>query len=343
MTPPLIPPPIRFDSLMKRLSFLVTSFLAIALLVGGCKSSSDDSSDGGKPLRIAVIPKGTSHEFWKSVHFGAEKAAKEIGGVEIIWRGPAVESDTTSQIETVKGMITRGVDGIALAPNKKGGLVDAVQEAIDEGIPVVIFDSGLDKGPDIVSYIATDNYKGGKMAGDAMAKAVGEKGNVILLRYVAGSESTEQREKGFLDAVADYPDIKVVSSDQYAGDNTTSAKEKVDQLLQIHGESLAGIFAVCESNGNGTLEAIRNAGLGGKVKFIGFDPSDALIEALGDGNCHGLILQDPVQMGYQSVVTLIDSLNGKTADSFQSTGEYLALPENMNDELYQRLLKPDAL
>lgn len=323
---------------MKRFTVTLASLLTVALLISGCKSSEDSDT-----IRIAVIPKGTSHEFWKSVHFGAEKAAKEIGSVEIIWRGPSVESDTTSQIETVKGMIARGVDGIALAPNKKGGLVDAVQEAIDEGIPVVIFDSGLDKGPDIVSYIATDNYKGGRMAGDAMAKAVGEKGNVILLRYVAGSESTEQREKGFLDAIADYPEIKVVSSDQYAGDNTTSAKEKVDQLLQIHGVSLAGIFAVCESNGNGTLEAIRNAGLGGKVKFIGFDPSDALIEALGDGNCHGIVLQDPVQMGYQSVITLVDSLNGKTAEAFQSTGEYLALPENMNEELYQRLLKPDAL
>ena len=323
---------------MKRFPHVLTSLLTIALLISGCKSSED-----GDRLRIAVIPKGMSHEFWKSVHFGAEKAAKEIGGVEIIWRGPSVESDTTSQIETVKGMITRGVDGIALAPNKKGGLVDAVQESVDEGIPVVIFDSGLDKGPEIVSYVATDNYKGGQMAGDALAKAVGEKGNVILLRYVAGSESTEQRESGFLDAIAAYPEIQVVSSDQYGGDNTTSAKEKVDQLLQIHGESLDGIFAVCEPNGNGTLEAIKNAGLDGKVKFIGFDPSDALIEALSDGSCHGIVLQDPVQMGYLSVKTLVDSLQGGTTEAFQSTGEYLATPENMNEELYKRLLQPDTL
>jgi ribose transport system substrate-binding protein len=323
---------------MKRFPLPLAILLTAALVISGCKSSEDSDT-----IRVAVIPKGTSHEFWKSVHFGAEKAAKEIGGVEIIWRGPSVESDTTSQIETVKSMITRGVDGIVLAPNKKGGLVDAVQESIDEGIPVVVFDSGLDKGPEIVSYVATNNFKGGQMAGDAMAKAVGEKGNVILLRYVAGSESTEQREKGFLDAIATYPDIQVVSSDQYGGDNTTSAKEKVDQLLQIHGESLDGIFAVCEPNGNGTLEAIKNAGLGGQVKFIGFDPSDALIEALGDGNCHGIVLQDPVQMGYQSVITLVDSLNGKTAEAFQSTGEYLATPENMNEELYQRLLQPDTL
>ena len=126
-----------------------------------------------------------------------KKRQTELGNVEIIWRGPVVESDTGSQIEVVKNMITMQVDGIVLAPNQKGGLVDAVDESIGEGIPVVIFDSGLDEGPEIVSYVATDNYKGGQMAAKQMATAIGDKGNVILLRYIAGSESTEQREAGF--------------------------------------------------------------------------------------------------------------------------------------------------
>jgi ribose transport system substrate-binding protein len=238
-------------------------------------------------------------------------------------------------------MITSQVDGIALAPNQKGGLVDAVQESIDEGIPVVIFDSGLDEGPEIVSYVATDNYKGGKMAATSMAEAIGGKGNVILLRYLAGSESTEQREQGFLDGIAEHPEITVVSSDQRGGDNATSAKEKVDQLLQVYRDDLAGIFAVCEPNANGTLEALRNAGLNQKVKLIAFDPSDALIEALEDGSCSGIILQDPVQMGYQSVMTLVGSLNGQDPESFVSTGEYAATPSNMSEDRMQELLKPE--
>lgn len=287
-----------------------------------------------------MIPKGTSHEFWKSVHYGAEQAARELGNVEIIWRGPVVESDTGSQIEVVKNMVTMQVDGIVLAPNQKGGLVDAVEESVSEGIPVVIFDSGLDEGPQIVSYVATDNYKGGKMAAEQMAKAIGKQGNVILLRYLAGSESTEQREQGFLDGLQDYPQIKVVSSDQRGGDNATSSKEKVDQLLQIHGRDLAGIFAVCEPNANGTLEALRNAGLNQKVKLIAFDPSDALIEALTDGSCSGIVLQDPVQMGYQSVKTLVAAINGTAAETFLSTGEYVATPENMNEDRMRSLLKP---
>jgi ribose transport system substrate-binding protein len=294
----------------------------------------------GKKLRIAVIPKGTSHEFWKSVHYGAEQAAKEIGNVEVVWRGPVVESDTGSQIEVVKSMVTMGVDGIVLAPNQKGGLVDSVAEAIDEGIPVVIFDSGLDAGPRIVSYVATDNFKGGQMAADEMAKAIGEKGNVILLRYLAGSESTEQRENGFLDGLKKYPEIKVVSSDQFGGDNATSAKEKVDQLLQIHQKDLAGIFAVCEPNANGTLESLKNAGVDKQVKFIAFDPSDALIEALKNGSCAGIVLQDPVKMGYLSVKTLVAAIAGEKAEEFTSTGEFFASPANLNDQRIQQLLKP---
>lgn len=325
---------------------LAAGSLLAALLVG-CTSSSDKQagSSGGdtKPLRIAVIPKGTSHEFWKSVHYGAQKAANEVGNVEIIWRGPVVESDTGSQIEVVKNMITNHVDGIVLAPNQKGGLVDAVEEAISEDIPVVIFDSGLEEGPDIVSYVATDNFKGGQMAADQMAKAINEQGNVILLRYLAGSESTEQRENGFLDGLKKYPNITVVSSDQYGGDSATSAKEMADQLLQLHGKDLAGIFAVCEPNANGTLEALRNAGVTGKVKLVAFDSSDALIEAMRDGSCSGIVLQDPVEMGYQAVKALVGAINGQPAEDFISTGEYVATPENMQEEKIQKLLKPEIV
>ena len=334
---------IKQDSHMFRTLALIIFPLACVISIGCSSGEKKAEPYTGKPLKIAVIPKGTSHEFWKSVHFGAEKAAKELGNIEIVWRGPVLESDTGSQIEVLKNMITLGVDGIVLAPNQKGGLVDAVEESIDEGIPVVIFDSGLDEGPAIASYVATDNFKGGKLAAEEMAKAMNKEGNVILLRYLAGSESTEQRENGFLEGLEAYSNIKVVSSDQRGGDNATASKEKVDQLLQLFGEDLAGIFAVCEPNANGTLEALRNAGLDGKVKFIAFDPSDALIEALKDGSCSGIVLQDPVEMGYRSVLTLVDHINGKAAEPFISTGEYVATPSNIDETRIQELLKPSII
>lgn len=328
--------------MFRSVCFAILALVGIASL--GC-SSKDKTAQPytGKPLTLAVIPKGTSHEFWKSVHFGAEKAAKELGNVDIVWRGPVKESDTASQIEVVKNMIAKQVDGIILAPNQKGGLVLAVSEAVSEGIPVTIFDSGLDEGPEIAGYVATDNFKGGQLAAEAMADAIGEEGNVILLRYLAGSESTEQREEGFLKGLKEYRNIKVVSSDQRGGDNATESKEKVDQLLQLFRDDLAGIFAVCEPNANGTLEALRNAGLNGKVKFIAFDPSDALIDALEDGSCSGIVLQDPVEMGYRSVLTLVGHLSGTTAQPFISTGEYVATPDNMGEERIKELLKPSIV
>lgn len=326
---------------MSSLTLLLTFWSVTVGVMAGCGSGDGKvNSSGAKALRIAVIPKGTTHEFWKSVHYGAEKAAKELGNVEILWRGPVLESDTSSQIEVVKNMISKGVDGIVLAPNQKDSLVDVVQQSIDEDIPVVIFDSGLASGPKIVSYVATNNFKGGQMAANEMAKALGEKGNVILLRYATGSESTEQREEGFLDAIKNYPNIKVLSSNQFGGDSIISAKERVDQLLLSHQQELSGIFAVCESNAEGTLRALQNAGIDKQVKFIAFDSSHSLNQALKEGSCAGIVLQDPVRMGYESVKALVASIRGEAAEPLISTGEFFASPENLNDQRIQSLLKP---
>jgi ribose transport system substrate-binding protein len=303
-------------------------------------NSNSSTAAGNQTLRIAVIPKGTSHEFWKSVHAGAENAAKELGNVEILWKGPAKEDDVSAQIEVVKNMITQGVDAIILAPNHSESLVDVVQESTDEGIPVVIFDSGLGKGPEIVSYVATDNENGGRLAAKRLAEVLGEKGNVIMLRYQAGSESTEQRESGFLAEIAKHPEIKVLSSDQYGEGGIKPAMDKSLQLfLRFQGE-LNGAFAVCESNCNGMLEALVQSGLAGKVKFVAFDPSESLINGLESGTVHGIVLQDPVTMGYKSVKAAVAKLKGEPVEPRIPTGEYVATPENMKTEQYQKLLHP---
>jgi ribose transport system substrate-binding protein len=318
------------------------AIIAVAVLAGcgDTNTSSSSGNSGGKKLRIAVIPKGTSHEFWKSVHAGAKKAAEEAGNVEIVWQGPASESDINQQISIVEQMVLQGVDGIILAPNHSQSLVPVVQGANDAKIPVVVFDSGLDAGAEIVSYVATDNENGGRLAAERLAEVLGGKGNVILMRYRAGSESTEMREKGFLDKLQEYPDIKVLSSDQYAEGTPESAKAKAEQLLlQFKGE-VDGFFAVCEPNANGALLAIENQGGEKKIKFIAFDPSRQLIQGLKDGSVHGIILQDPVQMGYLSVKALLQHLDGQEVEKRIPTGEYVATKENMDTEKIQTLLQP---
>ncbi|MEO7317866.1 MAG: substrate-binding domain-containing protein, partial [Chthoniobacteraceae bacterium] len=155
-----------------------------------------------KDYTIAVIPKGTTHEFWKSVHAGTVKAEEELNAkgikTKVFWKGPLREDDRDQQIQTVENFATRGVSGIVLAPLDSQALVNPVVSAIQAGIPVVVFDSDL-KSDKQVSFVATDNFKGGQMAGDFLAQQLGGKGNVILLRYAVGSASTEAREAGFLD------------------------------------------------------------------------------------------------------------------------------------------------
>jgi len=322
----------------------LVALLALGLFTGcpAPESSSDggNSRGGDKTLRIAVIPKGTTHEFWKSVHYGAEKAAQELGNVEIEWLGPREEGDRDGQITVVQNFVTQQVDGIVLAPLDSQGLIAPVRDAVNEGIPVVIFDSGLDDESLTVSYVATDNRKGGELAAEEMARRLNEKGKVIMLRYTTGSESTHQREEGFLSKIQEYPEIKVISSDQYAGTTPESSLDKAQQVIDKYRDEFDGIFAVCEPNANGVLVALEDANLGREVVFIGFDPNKRMVDALAAGKMQGIVLQDPVTMGYEAVKTIAAHLKGEEVQKRISTGEYIATPENMNEERMQELLHP---
>ena len=216
-------------------------------------------------------------------------------------------------------------------------------EAKAEGIPVVIYDSGLAEGAEYVSYVATDNYRGGVLAGERLAEAIGHEGQVIMLRYKEGSESTEQREKGFLEAMSKESKIEVISSDQYAGTTTQEAMEKATQLLNKYREQVDGIFAVCEPNCNGTLEALTQTGLASKVKFVAFDPSDRLIAGLADGSVSGILLQDPYEMGRKSVLSIVAHIKGEKVEKYINTGEYVATAENEKVAPFDRLLRPEAV
>lgn len=306
-------------------------------------SGSGAAKDAGssKKLRIAVIPKGTTHEFWKSVHAGAANAAKELGDVEILWKGSQLESDRETQIQVMQSFISTRVDGICLAPNDSQALVEYVNQAVQDKIPVVIFDSGINDQSKIVSYVATDNYQGGALAARRMAEVLHNKGNVILLRYYQGSESTEKREAGFLDTLKqEFPTIRVISSDQYSGTTPEDSMTKAMQILKQYKKEVNGIFAVCEPNATGTFGALEQTELDGKVAFIAFDPNPDLIRGLEAKKVSGIVLQDPVKIGYEAVMALHKHLKGEKVPPRIDTGETVATPENMNEPRIQKLLKP---
>lgn len=317
--------------------FLAAIFLALLGAVPVKLTAND------KPT-FAVIPKGTTHEFWKAVHAGAVKASRELN-VEIIWKGPLKEDDRDAQISVVEDFINREVDGIVLAPLDDAALRPAVTNAMEAEIPVVIFDSDL-KGGNYISFVATDNYKGGMLAGEQLGKLLNGKGKVVMLRYQEGSASTANREKGFMDAIAKFPGIKVVSSNQYGGATTESAQKASENLLNpLKGENgqltIDGIFTPNESTTFGMLRTLQDAGYAGKVKFVGFDASAKLIEALKKGQIQGLVVQNPFKMGYLAVKTLSDHLNDKKVGKRIDTGATMVTSENMNQPEIRELLQPD--
>lgn len=317
--------------------------LTIALLViatAGCQPSRQSGTDQDETLHFAVIPKGETHIFWQSVKAGAVQAGEEEGA-RITFKGPAKESDRDEQINVVQGFLNAQVDGLCLAPLDADALVRPVEEAGRAGVPVVIFDSGLNADPeDIVAFVATDNFRGGQMAADALAASLNEQGDVILLRYNKGSDSTYQREEGFLDRIADYPEINVLSSDQYAGTTTESAIDKAQAVFNRYGDEVDGIFAVCEPNAEGVLRALQDRGLAGEVKFVAFDSSESLRAALAEEMVNAIVLQDPVRMGYLAVKTLSAHLKGEPVEPVVDTGVFVATPENRTDETIARLLHP---
>ncbi|MEZ4295396.1 MAG: substrate-binding domain-containing protein [Polyangiaceae bacterium] len=316
---------------------------ASSALLAACGSQGSGSGSGGaKPLKIAVVPKGTTHEFWKAVHAGAVKASKELG-VEIVWKGPLKEDDLKQQIEVVQSFVAQGVSGIVLAPLNDKGLVPAVNEAVAAKVPVVIFDSDL-QGDAYSSFVATDNVAAGKLAGERMGKLLDKKGKVMVLRYQEGSASTALREKGFLEAIKGFSDIEVVSDNQYGGATTESAFSASENLLvslKAAEGGLNGIFCPNESTTFGMLLALEKAGLAGKVKFVGFDASDKLVDALSAGKIDGLVLQNPFRMGELAVQTMTKHLRGEKVERRIDTGARVIDKDNMAEPEVKELLKPD--
>ena len=314
--------------------------LATALCIAAC-SKSGSRANG---LTIAVIPKGTTHEFWKSIHAGAVQASQELSAqgqpVTIIWKGPLREDDREQQVQVVEGFLSQGVQGIVLAPLDNVALVRPVEEARRAGVPTVIIDSGLETDS-TVSFVATDNYKGGQMAADRLGVLLNNRGAVLLLRYAEGSASTTERERGFLEQLkAKYPGIRVVSSDQYAGPTRETAKRASENLLNRFGSGLQGIFTVNESSTIGMLLALQDIGLAGKVRFVGFDASAILLDAIKARQLDGIVVQNPMRMGYLGVKTMADYLRGKPVERRIDTGVMLVTDANLDSAATQEVIHP---
>ncbi|MFM2089746.1 MAG: hypothetical protein RLZZ127_235 [Planctomycetota bacterium] len=294
--------------------------------------------------RIAVIPKGTTHEFWKSIHTGARAAAAELTAagtpVSIVWKGPLKEDDRAGQIEVVETLAASGVAGIVLAPLDDRALVAPVEAAVQAGLPVVVIDSAL-RSERIRSFVATDNREGGRTAGRHLAGLLGGKGQVLMLRYMEGSASTLEREAGFLEAMQAFPEITLVSQDQYAGPTRDTALTASQNLLTRFGSRIQGVFTPNESSTAGMNLALVQEGLT-SVRHVGFDASPALVDALRAGTLHGTVVQDPQRMGYLGVKHCVAAVRGETVAAKVDTPVRLVTPTNLTEPEIRALIAPPA-
>jgi ribose transport system substrate-binding protein len=297
-----------------------------------------------QPYQIAVIPKGTSNDYWKVVHAGALKAQQELKseGVEVklIWEGPATEDQIDRQQQIVREMIAKHVSGIVISPGDVRALVGPVEAAVQAGIPVVVIDSGLQSVKQL-SFVATDNYKGGVLGARQIGKVLEGKGKVILFRARKGAAGAEARETGFLDAIKNqYPGIQVISSDQYAGGTYDSATKSATELLNRLGAEANGVFASNETAAVGMLAALRTTGLVKKIKFVGFDANVRTLEALKAGEMQGFVVQDPMKMGYLGVKLIVDHLKGREVDREVDTGCVMVTADNLEKPAIADLVNP---
>jgi ribose transport system substrate-binding protein len=321
----------------RRLLGVAAGLVALAGAACGGSGAGADPTAAGR-LRIAVVPKGTQHEFWKSIHAGAAQAALDLG-VDIDWKGPQPENDREAQIRVVENFVTAKVAGIVLAPCDETALAVPVEEAKRAGVPTVVIDSGLRTAAK-VAFVATDNRAGGVRAAEHLGQLLAGKGKVVVLRFMEGSASTMAREAGFLDTLkAKFPGVEILSDNQY-GRDLEKARRAAEALLLKH-KDVDGVFCPNESTTHGMLLALEAAGRAGKVRFVGFDASEPLLLGLERSHIDGLVLQDPVTMGRKGVETLVAHLRGQAIPGEVVTDLVLATPQNRGEPRVMALLQPD--
>ena len=302
--------------------------LALAFSFSSCNRST--------ARRIGMVPKGRAHVFWQSVHAGAVKAAQEKK-VELVWNGPVSETDVNGELQIVDAMINQHLSAIAVAPIDQKALVSVIERGAKQGIPMVIFDSPAET-ENFVAQVATDNYAAGQVAGKRMVELLGGKGQVAIVAVQLGAASTMAREKGFEDYVQkNAPGIQIMDK-RYGNADFAQSLGVAENMLTAY-PKLDAFFASNESSTVGAAQALKSRG--SKVKLVGFDSSPTLLQNLRDGLIDSLVVQDPFEMGYRSILAAVDKLDGGTPKKIQSIEPLLVTKANLDEPSVHARLFPD--
>lgn len=311
--------------------------LALALATSVAASAADN-------LQLAIIPKSTGGEFWETVERGARAAAKDLN-VSIRWEGTVTETEVAEQNKIIENMLNLGVKGIAIAPLNQRAQRRPVENAVKSGVPVILFDSGLE-GNAFSSFVATDNKNGGVIGGKELIRLIGSKAGakVMCMRFVQGTGSTEARAAGFIETakaagfsvVADpYPDAGTIEGCKTAAANT------LERFVKNGALELDGIFAANLYSTLGVasaLDDLRKSGVKVSAKFVGFDTSKRLVDETLAGRIDALVAQNPEKMGYLAVETLVKVVRKETVPPMVDTGTVLVTKDALTNDAAVRKL-----
>lgn len=303
--------------------------LLFILLLAGCQREPNKT--------IGVVPKGANHIFWQTVHAGAVKAASEYK-LEVEWNAPTLEIDSSRQIAIVESMVNRRVAGIALAPVDRKALVGVVERAAAAGIPVAIFDSDIDTGRRL-TYVATDNREGGRIAARKAGELASGAGEVAVISFMPGSAATMEREEGFRQELQkSFPAMRIVHT-AYGMADRAKARAATENIMVAH-PNLRVVFADNESSSAGAVLALKSRG-DSKVRMVAFDSNEQLVADLRDGHIDALVIQKPFQMGYEAARALGLKLAGQPVPDRQDLPAVLVTKANLESPEIQELLHPD--
>ncbi|HVU68658.1 MAG TPA: ABC transporter substrate-binding protein [Ktedonobacteraceae bacterium] len=334
---------------MRRVCARISSTLFLAsmlLLFTACSAvqtnatAPNATSAANGTIKVVMVPKAVGSSYWETVHQGAVCAASKLKNVSLQWDGVTAETDVTGQVNLLTNYITQGVNGLVYAATDAKALVPVTQRALTAGIKVVNIDSGTDPQPAQAPLFATDNVASAHKAADLLAQALHNQGKVAFLPFLAGSATNDQRASGFLDELKKYPGLDLVAT-QYTQSDTNTALRVTEDILSAHPD-LKGIFAANEPGVIGAAEAVKKAGLAGKVVIIGWDAAPDEITGVKNGTISALVVQNPFRMGYDGLNAVVKEIREGTQVQTEDTGVTFVTPQNINDTTIQAVLNPSC-
>jgi len=318
----------------RKFAGLFAGSAALALVVGACGGGSSPTPAAEKPY-IAIVSKGSQHQFWQAVQKGAtdEAAAK---GATITYEGPASESEVDKQLTMLKTAIDKNPAAICFAALDSKAATPLLEEAQSKNIPIVGFDSGVDS--DIpVTTVSTDNVAAAGEAADQMAKAIGDAGKVAVIVHDQTSQTGQTRRDGFVNRMKEkHPNVEIVAIEYGAGDPVKSAD--LAKAIMTANPDLKGFFGANEGSAKGVLNALKETGKEKAIVAIGYDSGQQQIDAITSGVMLGAITQNPVGIGAKCVDAALDAIAGKKLDTNIDTGYYWYDAKNINDAKIQAVL-----